>query len=166
MLCQKCGIILNLPDSIAAGKRVKCPRCGHKFVISQKDASSESTVAGPADADLMSSREFGKRPPSHDDLPVPVGERDLREMFDLPMGTAQSIEKSMVSGQKPVVSDAEALFQDDASARRRKKTARKPVPRRGAAFVAGALSPWGCRSARPAASTRTPACASAWMTTT
>jgi len=140
ILCEKCGVVLNLPASVNAGKRMKCPKCDHRFAISEKDASSESTVAGDADADVLSSRDFGKRPPSHeslpvpvgnqnlrkrppshDNLPVPVGDQDLRDLFDLPMGTAASIEKSAVSSPKPVVSDAEALFQEP-TVRKRKTT--------------------------------------------
>ncbi len=71
ILCQKCRVILNLPASVTAGKRMKCPKCGNKFAITETDASSESTLAGDADADLISSRDFGKRPPSHDSLPAP-----------------------------------------------------------------------------------------------
>jgi len=112
ILCEKCGVVLNLPAAVSAGKRMKCPKCGHRFAISEKDTSSESTLAGNADADLVSSRDFGERPPSHDNLPVAVGDQDLRDLFDLPLGTAASIEKSAVSSQKPVLSDAEALFQE------------------------------------------------------
>ena len=112
ILCQKCGVVLNLPAAVSAGKRMKCPKCGHRFVLSEKDASSESTLAGDADANLASTRDFGKRPPSHDNLPVPAGDQDLRDLFDLPLGTAASIEKSAVSSQNPVLSDAEALFQE------------------------------------------------------
>jgi len=121
ILCQKCGVVLNLPAAVSAGKRMKCPKCGHRFAISEKDASSESTVAGDTDADLVSSRDFGKRPPSHDNLPVPAGDKDLRDLFDLPLGTAASIEKSAVESKKPVVSDAEALFQEP-SVRKKKST--------------------------------------------
>jgi hypothetical protein len=73
-----------------------------------------------ADAASLTSKDFGKRPPSHDDLPIPAGDQDLREMFDLPMGTAASIERSAVSGPAPDVSDAEALFKDQPA--RKKKT--------------------------------------------
>jgi phage FluMu protein Com len=112
ILCPKCGIVLNLPAAVSAGKRMKCPKCSHRFAVSEKDASSESTLGGDADADILSSRDFGKRPPSHDNLPVPVGDQDLRDLFDLPLGTAASIEKSAVSSQKPVLSDAEALLHE------------------------------------------------------
>jgi len=140
ILCQKCGVVLNLPASVAAGKRMKCPKCGNKFAITEKDASSESTVAGIADADLATSQDFGKRPPSHDslpvsagdsklrkrppshdNLPVPAGDKDLRDLFDLPLGTAASIEHAAAEDLKPVVSDAEALFQEP-KVRKRKAT--------------------------------------------
>ena len=99
---------------------MKCPKCAHRFAVSEKDASSESTLPGAFDADSLSSRDFGKRPPSHDDLPIPQPGRDLRDMFELPLGTGASIEQSAVSGEKPEVSDAAALFKEDPAARRRK----------------------------------------------
>ena len=120
ILCTHCGVVLNLPDRVTAGKRMKCPKCAHGFVITEKDASSASTVPGVADADVVASRDFGKRPPSHDNLPIARGDRDLRDLFDLPMGTGESIEREAVSGQKPVVSDAEALFRDDPLQKKRK----------------------------------------------
>ncbi len=142
ILCQNCGVVLSLPDQIIAGKRMKCPRCAHRFVVTEKDANSASGVGGVADAASLTSQDFGRRPPSHDalptsmgkqdlrrrppsqdELPVPVGDHDLREMFDLPMGTAEEIERSAVSGSKPVLSDAEALFQDLPARKRRPKGA-------------------------------------------
>jgi hypothetical protein len=113
---------LNLPPKVTAGKRMKCPKCAHKFAVTEKDASSESTVAGDADA-VVSTQEFGKRPPSEDGLPVPVADRDLRDMFELPMGTGASIEQAAVSGRKPAVGDAEALFQDEPARRKKPKGA-------------------------------------------
>jgi hypothetical protein len=119
ILCQKCGIVLNLPDRITAGKRMKCPKCGVRFEVSQKDASSASTIPGAADADLASSRDYGRRPPSHDELPTSLADRDLRDVFDLPTGTAADVERSAVAERKPKLSDAEALFQDEPARKRR-----------------------------------------------
>src|SRR5262245_18152631 len=95
-----CGTLLNLPDWITPGKRMKCPNCTHRFVVTEEDASSESTAPGLVYADVLSSRELGTRPPSNDDLPIPQEGRDLRDMFELPLGTGASIEKSAVSGKK------------------------------------------------------------------
>jgi hypothetical protein len=92
-------------------------------VVSEKDASSESTIAGVADADVITTADFIRRPPSGDDLPVPVAEHDLRDMFGAPMGSGASIEQAAVSGRKPAVSDAEALFQDEPARRRKPKGA-------------------------------------------
>ncbi len=51
--CKSCGIVLNLPDRVPAGKRLRCPKCGLRFVVTVADASSESTLAAPLDADPM-----------------------------------------------------------------------------------------------------------------
>jgi len=142
MLCQNCGVVLNLPDRVMSGKRMKCPKCAYRFVITEKDANSASGVGGVADAASLTSKDFGRRPPSHDELPVsivgqdlrrrppshdelpvPVGDHDLRDMFDLPMGTAEEIERSAVSGSKPVLTDAEALFRDEPARKRKAKGA-------------------------------------------
>jgi hypothetical protein len=122
ILCQKCGLILNLPDSVRAGKRLKCPKCAHRFEVTQADANSASTFPGDADAATASSYEIKKRPPSHDDLPVSAGGvgGDLRDLFESPMGTGASIEKSAAATRTAAVSDAEALFQDDPALRRKK----------------------------------------------
>jgi hypothetical protein len=139
ILCQKCGLILNLPDSIKAGKRMKCPKCAHRFEVSLADASSASTFPGDADAATASSYEIRKRPPSHDDLPVTAGGADLRDLFDLPMGTATSIEKSAASTRTAAVSDAEALFQDDPALRRKKTGAEARARTRRCTRCGGAV---------------------------
>ena len=46
--CKSCGIILNIPDNVSAGKRLRCPKCGLRFVVTVADASSESTLAAPS----------------------------------------------------------------------------------------------------------------------
>jgi hypothetical protein len=122
ILCQKCGLILNLPASIKAGKRLKCPKCAHRFEVSEADASSASTFPGDADAATASSYELSKRPPSDDDLPLPADNAggDLRDLFALPMGTGTSIEKSAATTRSAAVSDAEALLQDEPALRRKK----------------------------------------------
>ena len=38
---QHCGVVLNLPAHVQAGKRLKCPRCATRFVVSEADASSD-----------------------------------------------------------------------------------------------------------------------------
>jgi hypothetical protein len=144
ILCQQCGLVLNLPDRIKAGKRMKCPKCAHRFEVSQADASSASTFPGDADAATASSYELGKRPPSQDDLPLPVGGGggDLRDLFELPLGTGTSIEKAAASTRGAAVSDAEALFQDD-PALRRKKTGAEARTRTRRCMQCGGAVPMG-----------------------
>lgn len=117
--CQSCGIILNLPDKVAAGKRLRCPKCGLRFVVTVADASSESTVAGHADADpAVSGFEIPKRPRELDELPLPTAEGDLRETFELPLMNARDAERSGAS-EGPATSDAAALFEDNPRSRRK-----------------------------------------------
>lgn len=123
ILCQNCGVVLNLPDRVAVGKRMKCPKCGARFTVTEKDASSVSNEPGVADAASLTSLEFGKRTPGRDDLPIKAGDHDLRELFDLPTGTAEQIERAAVSGSNHVLSDAEALFKDEPVRKRKSKGA-------------------------------------------
>ena len=144
ILCKKCKTLLNLPANAAPGKRMKCPKCTHRFAVTEEDASSESTLPGSFDADSLTSRDFGKKPPSHDNLPIPQQPgRDLRDMFDLPLGTAASIERSAVSGAKPEVSDAEALFKEEPPARARKPTGAEARARARRCSGCGGVVPAG-----------------------
>ena len=61
---------LELADQVAAGKRLKCPKCATRFVVSEEDASSLSGLPGQADAANTTSFDLEKRPPSRDDLPI------------------------------------------------------------------------------------------------
>ncbi len=121
--CEQCGAKLNLPDQVPAGKKLKCPRCAHRFVVTEKDANSAPTAPADLDADNASTYEVPRSSlPNLDDPPVPRAEGDLREALDLPL-LASDAEKSVGGGgsRRAAVSDAAALFQDD-SRRRRKPT--------------------------------------------
>jgi hypothetical protein len=114
---------LNVPDQ-ALGKRLKCPKCGTRFVLSAgAEGSPESTV-------LLSST---NRPPSSQDSMVtrqssaeamPTAPGDLRGTFDLPLlnevaassGVGTKTSKAPASQQ---TNDALALFDDPKPAKRR-----------------------------------------------
>jgi hypothetical protein len=117
--CEHCGIILNLPPRIKPGKRLKCPRCGTRFVITESDASSASTAPGLADAAAATMHEMPKHAAVPDELPPSLGEGDLRETFDLPLvsGSARDMERGAgVSGTQ--TADVGGLFDDKPSKRR------------------------------------------------
>ena len=119
--CSRCGVILNLPNKIAAGKRLKCPKCAVRFVVSEEDASSLSGLPGQADAANTTSFDLEKRPPSRDDLPIAISEGDLRDTFDLPLvggGGGRAAEQGEVSPGYGTA-DAAALFKDDGPSKRR-----------------------------------------------
>ncbi|MDR3620781.1 MAG: hypothetical protein P4L85_15625 [Paludisphaera borealis] len=120
IICQQCGAILNLPAHVEPGKRLKCPKCAKRFVITEQDASSASTRPGEVDAAATSTYELPKRPPSLDDLPLPTAEGDLRDAFDLPLLSADA-EKSVGADSRGQAGDVAALFKDDAP-RRKKPT--------------------------------------------
>jgi hypothetical protein len=153
ILCQKCGIVLNIPSKITAGKRMKCPKCAHRFEVTERDANSASTFPGDADAAVASSHELARRPPSRDNLPVSttkappgaddllvsVADHDLRDVFDLPLGSGASIEKAAASAQQPVMSDAEALFHDQPTTKRKPKGAEARAQARRCSHCGGAV---------------------------
>jgi phage FluMu protein Com len=115
--CNRCGVVLNLPAHVAAGKRLKCPRCATRFVVSEEDASSMSTVPGLDDA-AATSFDLDKRPPTPDNLPIARSEGDLRETFDLPLMSGRDAESGHAASA-PATADAAALFQDAGPSKRR-----------------------------------------------
>ncbi len=121
--CIQCQSILNLPASSLAGKKLTCPCCGLKFRLSERDASSESTVPGIADATSASNFELDKRRHDLDDVPMPQSDGDLRETFDLPLMSSRDLETSQMAFSGRDAGEAATLFDDPVPAHRRKKTA-------------------------------------------
>jgi hypothetical protein len=115
--CNKCGVVLNLPPHVKPGKRLKCPRCATRFVVSQEDASSISTVPGVTDA-ALTSFDLEKRPPSFDDLPNATSEGDLRDTFDLPLMSGRDAERGEAVST-PATGDAAALFADSGPSKKK-----------------------------------------------
>lgn len=117
--CIQCGVVLNLPPQ-AAGKRLKCPKCGTKFQIDQDTTKYPSTEMSTLDASPASSHEI---PRGHGDLSLPTASGDLRETFDLPlMSEAAPAGDLVVPGADAApaqAGDALALFQEKKSAPRR-----------------------------------------------
>lgn len=113
--CTNCSTVLNIPDE-AAGRRLKCPKCGTKFYA--EGGASSATIgthnASPADP---SSQEIRR---GHSDLDLPTAPGNLRETFDLPLLGELAAEASPTKAARPG-NDALALFEDDpkpASSRR------------------------------------------------
>jgi hypothetical protein len=117
--CNHCGIILNLPPGIKPGKRLKCPRCATRFVITESDAASASTAPGLDDAAITSMFEIQKQAATSEAAAPSLGEGDLREAFDLPLvsGSARDMERGEgVAGAH--TADVGGLFEDRPSKRR------------------------------------------------
>jgi hypothetical protein len=112
--CNWCGSILNLPPGIKPGKRFKCPRCGSKFSVTEKDASSASTAPGLADATAASAFDLQKSREVPEDLSPSVGGGDLRATFDLPLtlGSGREVERNDGGRGSSQAADAAALFDD------------------------------------------------------
>ena len=137
--CKNCGVVLNLPPHVKAGKRLKCPRCATRFVVSETDASSISTVPGTTDA-ALTSFDLEKRPPSTDDLPSATSEGDLRDTFDLPLSGGRDAEQgSAVSA--PATADAAALFADSGPSKRRPTAAEARSRARRCSHCGGGVPP-------------------------
>jgi hypothetical protein len=109
-----CRVVLNLPES-AAGKRLKCPKCGTKFQAGAASTRPPSSAPGVADAG-HSSTTIQTTVRDHNDLDLPVATGDLREIFDLPLLMDDA---PKAPGPRHSTADAVALFQDDQPTRRR-----------------------------------------------
>src|SRR5438309_2001771 len=104
--CSKCGIILNLPDS-AAGKRLKCPKCGNKFAIGPD--TSEYPITERSDHDASAASSITLPQGGHGDLSLPTASGDLRDTFELPLlGEADAAPGQAKSVQ---AADVLALFE-------------------------------------------------------
>jgi hypothetical protein len=114
---------MNLPPGIKSGRRLKCPKCGNKFSVSEKDASSASTAPGVFDAAGDSLFDMQKNRDLPDDLPPSLGAGDLREAFDLPLTAGSARDMERYGGDRGAqAADAAALF-DDRQARRKQTAA-------------------------------------------
>ncbi|MFI5457288.1 MAG: hypothetical protein ACHRXM_17720 [Isosphaerales bacterium] len=116
--CKHCGIVLNLPPGAKGGKRLKCPRCSTRFVISDAEAASASTMPGMDNATSMSAFDLTSRPGSGEALPTLLPEGDLRETFDLPLVSGREAEQGQAV-PSPGVADAAALFSDPGPSHRK-----------------------------------------------
>lgn len=130
--CNQCGIILNLPEN-SGGKRLKCPKCANKFVVSPDSSQYPTTEKSDLDARAASSSLL-QTGGDLGDLPLPTASGDLRETFDLPLLTGADAgpgprSGSAASAAKPAdtAADALLLFEE-----------RKPAPRRKPAAEARA----------------------------
>jgi hypothetical protein len=140
--CNRCGVILNLPKQIAVGKRLKCPKCATRFVVSEDDASSLSGLPGQVDAANTTSFDLEKRPPSREDLPIPTSEGDLRDTFDLPLvgGGGREVEQGHPAAGYGNA-DAAALFKDDSPSKRRPTAAEARTRARRCTHCGGGVPP-------------------------
>lgn len=113
--CDRCGVVLNLPDN-AGGKRLKCPKCGTKFVVDADTARYPKTERSDHDASPASSTV--DIPREHGGLLIPTAPGDLRETFDLPLMT--EADAGAAPRARAQSADALALFDE------RKPAARRP----------------------------------------
>jgi len=116
--CTSCGATLNLPPG-AEGRRLKCPRCGAKFLA---DAGPPGASPDPSRGETDSTLELSKRISSTDLPVIPMAAGDLRETFELPMLTESAGKAGSAAGAAGAkgTSDAATLFDDRPAAPRRK----------------------------------------------
>ncbi len=122
--CPDCGVSLNVPDD-AAGRRLKCPKCGCKFTAdggaahtggpaqSNKPHTTPGKTHSPARDSSITLPTTGNS--SHGDADLPTATGSLRELFDdasLLPDTPRTSSKAPMSAAPE--SDAMSLFQDDA----------------------------------------------------
>jgi hypothetical protein len=98
--------VLNIPEE-AAGKRLKCPKCGTKFHAEVAGTAAGISVHDAAPAD-PSSQEIRR---GHGDVDLPTAAGNLRETFDLPLLGELAAESQPKKAARPA-GDALALFDD------------------------------------------------------
>lgn len=118
--CNQCGIILNLPEN-SSGKRLKCPKCGTKFLVGPD--SSQYPSSAPSGVDASAASSMTNLPGGgHGDLSLPTASGDLRDTFDLPMMTEAANGAAGVA-KSQATADALMLFDEKKPAPRRKLAA-------------------------------------------
>jgi ribosomal protein L37AE/L43A len=120
--CPGCGVVLNVPES-AAGRRLKCPHCTHKFAAPADLAagSSPTPARGPGSSGSLNLPTSLGGASGTFELPISPG--PLRDTLDLPLlsdDPPRSVPRKGPPASGPTTADALALFQDEP------KTARKP----------------------------------------
>jgi hypothetical protein len=88
-------------------------------VITPDEASSASTMPGLVNAAPTSAFDMANQTGTEIELPYARAEGDLRETFDLPLGSTRVAEQ----GQSPGVADAGGLFADPGPSRKRTSAA-------------------------------------------
>ncbi|AGA29227.1 zinc ribbon domain-containing protein [Singulisphaera acidiphila] len=120
--CNQCGVILNLPEN-SGGKRLKCPKCGTKFVVGPDSSQYPTTERSDVDARAASSSLLQSG--GHGDFSLPTSAGDLRETFDLPLMTEAA--SAPAGAAKPAATDTAAdalmLFDERQTVPRRKLAA-------------------------------------------
>ncbi|SIN80397.1 hypothetical protein SAMN05444166_0962 [Singulisphaera sp. GP187] len=118
--CNQCGIILNLPES-SGGKRLKCPKCGTKFVVGPDSSQYPATERSDVDARAASSSVLESG--GHGDFSLPTSSGDLRDTFDLPSMTEAASGPASAAKPADTAADALMLFDERKTAPRRKLAA-------------------------------------------
>jgi hypothetical protein len=107
--CPACHIALNLPES-AAGKKLKCPKCGAKFKATPDDGRSPSSTFLLQSFEPTPAQTKITQPPVQGAHPTASGVN--RETFDLPL-----LNEVAAGSKSPSSSahagDAQALFRED-----------------------------------------------------
>jgi DNA-directed RNA polymerase subunit RPC12/RpoP len=73
--CSSCGVTLKLPDARLAGKKVKCPKCGARFIIAVPSPAADEPEEVPlqlVDPAKPDAPMLGKSPRWVPDSPSPV----------------------------------------------------------------------------------------------
>ena len=139
--CQNCGIILNLPANAPAGKRLKCPKCGLRFVCDGGRCQLRIDAGRPrrrrsdvSRFDIDQAADSG-RSAAHDRGTGPAG--DVRPPADERSGRRAG---RGLSG--PAIGDAASLLEDRAGPKRR-MTAAEARSRARRCSNCGGLVPQG-----------------------
>src|SRR5437660_5224194 len=110
--CPKCGRLLRLPDRALLGRKGRCAKCGHRFIL-QEPEKIEFAEARPSPGEYLHVASRGEMQTGNDDAVVDIGPHLVPEcrtasakLHEEPAtASEQWSEPSRLGGPSPAVGD-------------------------------------------------------------
>ena len=138
--CPQCGGKLRLPDRAMLGRKGRCAKCGHKFILA---LPAEGAAVRPAESPLPVVVFKSADPPPDDEAPVGIGARWVNETAPAPSASQADPPRRGTAAagvaEGPVLEMLSAVSAEDDLAAARLKS-RLRGSRRRSGIVAGILA--------------------------
>lgn len=110
--CPQCGKVLKLPDRSLLGRKGKCPKCSHTFVLAEPDSGETASSEVPAN----------EGPPDVDELYDELNQIEQRRQAD-----ADEVEFEIAESPAPIQHGTAARWVPDAAAEPHAAAASSPA---------------------------------------